>query len=235
MRDLISEEVSLALGTFEKDIVELEAGIANDFGVDILDKLNAKVREICAKLEQSLIGRRLNKFDKLASLHMGNSYMDDAVCSDTEEQWPTEDQLGSFINNIRRQVDMAQQFSPVIVEDQGAEESLSGINPLPVDSAMILMDVLPEENIGGNGNEQCSRGLGSCKRETFEGTVNRSLHDIPADANVLSVNDLALLLVDLMDKIVWKILNIYLVVNLLISCFHPMKAQRGTLQRKAEW
>ena len=77
--------------------------------------------------------------------------------------------------------------------------SLSGINPLSLDSPTILMDVLTEENIGGDGNEQWSRGLGSCKRETSEGTVNRSLHDIPADANVLTDNDLALLLVELME------------------------------------
>ena len=64
---------------------------------------------------------------------------------------------------------------------------------------MILIDVLPEENISGDGNEQWSRGLGSSKSLTFEGAVNRSLHDIPADANVLSDNDLALLLVDLME------------------------------------
>lgn len=177
--------------------MELETEITNDFGVDILDKFNAKVRQICAKLEQSLIGRGLKKFDKLASSHMENLYLDAAVCSDTEEPQPIDGQVGSFIENIGRQVDRAQQFSPVIVEDLGAEESLSGINPLPVDSPMLLMDVL-EENISGGGNEQWSRGLGSSMSLTFEGTVNRSLHTIQADPHGLSVDDMALLLVDLM-------------------------------------
>ena len=36
---------------------------------------------------------------------------------------------------------------------------------------MILMDT-SEENIIGDGNEQSSRGLGSSKKLTLEGTVN---------------------------------------------------------------
>lgn len=51
MRDLISGEVLFVFGNFEKDIVELEMGIVNDFGVDILDKFNVKVCEICVELE----------------------------------------------------------------------------------------------------------------------------------------------------------------------------------------
>ena len=162
MRDLISEEVSLVLGTCDKDIVALETQITNDFGLDILNKFNAKAREICAKLEQSLIGRRLNKFDKLASAHMENSHMDDSDFSDAEEQQPIEGQVGSFIKSIRRQFDRTQQ-ALVIVEDLGAEESLSGIYSLPVDSPMILMDA-SEENIIEDGNEQSSRELGSSKK-----------------------------------------------------------------------
>ena len=199
LRDLISEEVSLALDSFEKDVVELETEIATGFGVEILDKFNAKVREICAKLEQSLIGRRLTKFDKLASSTMETLYLDDTVYSDTAEQQAIDGQVGSFIDNIGRHVDRAQQFSPVIVEDLGAEESLSDINPLPGDSPMILMEVL-EENISGDGNDQWSRGLDSCMSLTLDGTVNRSVHNIPADTNGLSVDDMALLLVDLMGE-----------------------------------
>ena len=135
---MISEEVSLALDSFEKEVVELETESTTGFGVEILDKFNAKVREICAKLEQSLIGRRLTKFDKLASSNMETLYLDDTVCSDTAEQQAIDGQVGSFIENIMRHVDRAHQFSPVIVEDLGAEESLSGINPLPGDSPMIL-------------------------------------------------------------------------------------------------
>lgn len=195
MRDLISKEALLALDNFEKGVVELEADIANVFGVDILDKFNANVREICAQLEQSLLGQRLKKFDKLVSSHMENFFLDDTVCSDVEEQQPIEGQVGSFIDNIWRQDERAQQFSPVIVEDIGADESVSGINPLPVYSPMLLMDVL-EENISGDGNEQWSRGIGSSKSLTFEGTLNRSLHNISADTNGLSVNDMASLLVD---------------------------------------
>ena len=80
---MISEEVSLALDSFEKDVVELETEIATGFGVEILDKFKAKVREIFAKLEQSLIGRRLTKFDKLTSSNMETLFLDDTVCSDT--------------------------------------------------------------------------------------------------------------------------------------------------------
>ena len=119
------------------------------------------------------------------------NYLDAAVCSDTEEPQPIDGQVGSFIENTGRQVDRAQQFSPVIVEDLGAEESLSGINRLlPVDSTMLLMDVF-EENISGGGNEQWSRGLGSSMSLTFKGTVNRSLHTIQADPHGLSVDDMA--------------------------------------------
>ena len=69
---------------------------------------------------------------------METLYLDDTVCSDTAEQQAIDGQVGSFIENIGRHVDRAHQFSPVIVEDLGAEESLSGINPLPGDSPMIL-------------------------------------------------------------------------------------------------
>lgn len=125
LRHLISEEVLLALDSFEKDVVVLETEVATGFGVEILDKFNAKVREICAKLEQSLIGQRLTKFDKLASSDMETLYLEDTVCSDTAEQQAIDGQVGSFTENIWQHVDRAQQFSPVIVEDLGAEESLT--------------------------------------------------------------------------------------------------------------
>ena len=57
-----------------------------------------------------------------------------------------------------------------------------------------------EEKISGDGNDQWSRDLDSCMSLTFDGTVNRSVHNIAADTNGLSVDDMALLLVDLMEE-----------------------------------
>ena len=70
-------------------------------------------------------------------------------------------QVGSFINNIRRQVDRAQQFPPVIVEDLGADESLSGINPDMLDYVRRLRPreyFCGDEDVGGTSRKNLRSG-----------------------------------------------------------------------------
>ena len=194
---MISEEFSFALDTVKRDIMEQEARIANDFGVSVLDKFNDKAREICGKLEHSLAGRRRSKFNKLDSSLIDNIYTTEAAF-DTDEHQPTGSQVGSCITTIRREVDRAQYNMHVTVEDLGVEENPSGINPLPVDSSLILVD-LSEEYNNEEMIEHLPRVIVSNETQTIDDTVKRNTEEISSYTNSLSVDDLALLLVDLAE------------------------------------
>ena len=200
IRDLISEEFSFAVDTVKRDIMEQEARIANGFGVSVLDKFNDKAREICGKLEHSLAGRRRSKFNKLDSSLIDNIYTTEAASFDTDEHPPTGSQVGSFITTIRREVDRAQYNMAlhVTVEDLGVEENPSGINPLPVDSSLILVD-LSEEYNNEEMTKHLPRVIASNETQTIDDTVKRNTEEISSYANSLSVDDLALLLVDLAE------------------------------------
>ena len=75
--------------------------------------------------------------------------MGDAAFVDAEEHQPTESQVGSFVSAIRREVDRVIQPVSVFVEDLGPEENPCGINHLPVDLPVIIMELLKESNTEG--------------------------------------------------------------------------------------
>ena len=158
LRDLIIEEFSHAQDIVKREILELETRIANDFGANVMDKFSEKAQEICGKLEDSLAGRRQNKFNKISPSYTGDPNMEVTSFLDREEDQPTESQVGDFIATIRKEVERAQQDIPVIVEDLGAEEDLTGVNSLPIDSPLLLID-LSEQNNNEDMNGNVFRGI----------------------------------------------------------------------------
>lgn len=102
MTDLIFTGPAKALESLERNIMELEKSIAEDFGVTVLDKFSDKVREIqCGKLQSSLAGRKRSEFLKLDFSHC------DTECNGTLKFWiainehqRTESQVGVFVSEI---------------------------------------------------------------------------------------------------------------------------------------
>ena len=70
MRDLVFTGPAKALESVERNIMELETRIAEDFGATVLDKFSDKVREIqCGKLQSSLADKKRSEFLKLDFSH----------------------------------------------------------------------------------------------------------------------------------------------------------------------
>lgn len=93
---------------------------------------------------------------------------------------------------------MANQSMSVLVEDLGTEENPSGMNPLLVHSPILLIDLTKENNTEVI-TEHFSRSKDSDQTLTLNNSVDRSINEIPSNTKSLSVDELASLLVDLME------------------------------------
>ena len=87
----------------------------------------------------------------------------------------------------------------VFAEDLGPEENPCGINSLPVDSPVIMIELSKERNTEVI-NEHLSDGIAAREILTLNDTLDRSAKETPIDTNSLSIDDLALLLVELNEK-----------------------------------
>ena len=117
----------------------------------------------------------------------------------TGEHTPTESQVGSFVSAIRQEVDGGKQRMPVFVDDLGPEGNLNGINPLPADSSILMM-ALSKEGETKVINEHLSKAITSSPSLILDESLDRgSTAEIPRYTKSLSVDDLALLLVDLTE------------------------------------
>ena len=70
---------------------------------------------------------------------------DDVRRREREESGPSWDQIENFISDIRQQVKRGvfgrEENREVEVEDLNSEENLAGVNPLPVDCPLLLVDL----------------------------------------------------------------------------------------------
>ena len=143
--------------------------------------------------------RRQKKFTKLDLSRCVENLEEDAVFGTTGEHTPTESQVGSFVSAIRQEVDGGKQRMPVFVDDLGPEGNLNGINPLPADSPILMM-ALSKEGETKVINEHLSKGITSSPSLILDESLDRgSTAEIPRYTKSLSVDDLALLLVDLTE------------------------------------
>ena len=146
MRDLVLQEWRLAIETITKQILDLEESMVKDYGKQVRDESIQKITAICGKLKDSLSKRRRTKIDKLCiSNHSDNEEEIEADSLATERgvperpSAPSSLQIHQFITDIRVEVD--NQITPVLVEDVRPEENLYGINPLPIESPLLLLEV----------------------------------------------------------------------------------------------
>ena len=89
--------------------------------------------------------------------------------------------------------------TPVSVEDLGTEEDLGGINPLPVDSPLLLVVLSEDSNIDRVSEHFPSGSSGPNGMLLLNVTRERKHEETPRDTIILSTDELALLLVDLTE------------------------------------
>ena len=147
MRDLVHTETHLAIEHITKRILDLEECIVKDYGIEVRDQFIQKIKAICSKLKVSLKERRKTKLDKLCIAYQSQN--EDPRVTDTTaivggtsdtSLAPVNSQIDRFLTDIRAEVD--NKVTPILVEDLGPEETLHGINPLPIDSPLLLVDVV---------------------------------------------------------------------------------------------
>ena len=135
-----------------------------------------KISLICDKFNGTLLERRRNKLADLregkeqtemrGSSGVGDGDVEEGDVSEGNraEGAPSMEQIETFISDIRQQVsgrDFGREDNnEVVVEDLSAEENLAGVNPLPVDCPLVLVDlrgvdsdldsVIQEARDGGN-------------------------------------------------------------------------------------
>ena len=158
----------------------------------LLDKFNDKVREICDTLQFSLYTRRRNKFNKLGLSHGDDTSVGDMVFVDAAKHQPTESQVGRFVSDIRREFDRVKQPVSIFVENP------CNFNPLQVDSPVLMLELSKEGNTDVI-TEHLSNDVASGEISLLIDTLDRRTKETPIVPNSLSVDDLALLLVELTE------------------------------------
>ena len=174
LRDLVLRECRLVNETTVRNILKMEECLVKEYGSQVRDGSNEKIREICGKLKESLTVRRRTKLDKLCDIK--NSTNQEEPLTETPIEFreildrplaPSSSQIDRFLAEVR--VEETQ----ILVEDVGPEENLEGINPLPIDSPLLLTDVVNEvRSLNESGHER--RGVVdeiATPNETSEGNI----------------------------------------------------------------
>ena len=68
LRDLVLGECRLANETTIRNILDMEKCLVRDYGLQVRDRSNEKIMDICGKLKESLTIRRRTKLDKLCGI-----------------------------------------------------------------------------------------------------------------------------------------------------------------------
>ena len=153
LRDLITTETEEAVANIERNIFDLERSIIQDYGLQVRDKFVQKSMDICGKLRVSLGRRRSDKLRKLCPDNQDigqcngahdfvqlSSYSSGSNMNISETiQGPSNSRIEEFIAEIRGNIE--HNGPSVRIEDVGPEESLNGINPLPLDSPLLMVDL----------------------------------------------------------------------------------------------
>ena len=181
MRDLITREAWLAIESIDRNILELERVVGREFGVQVLDKFVQKITDACGKLTPSLQRRRSKKLTRLELLDQESVLVDNEQssgftsllepCTSDIIQGPSVSQMAGFVSEIRS--DVGRSRSDVRVEDLGPEESLHGVNPLPIDSPVLVVestDFVRPASLPEGGGEVTGRGA-STPIETSRGNI----------------------------------------------------------------
>ena len=181
MRDLITREAWIAIESIDRNILELERVVGREFGVQVLDKFVQKITDACGRLTPSLQRRRSKKLSRLELLDQESVLVDNQQSSgftsllepSTSDiiQGPSVSQVDGFVSEIRSGVGRSR--SDVRVEDLGPEESLHGVNPLPIDSPVLVVestDFVRPASLPEGGGEVTGRGA-STPIETSRGNI----------------------------------------------------------------
>ena len=181
MRDLITREACMAIESIDRNILELERVVGREFGVQVLDKFVQKITDACGKLTPSLQRRRSKKLTRLELLDQESVLVDNEQssgftsllepCTSDIIQGPSVSQMDGFVSEIRSVVGRSR--SDVRVEDLGPEESLHGVNPLPIDSPVLVVestDFVRPASLPEGGGEVTGRGA-STPIETSRGNI----------------------------------------------------------------
>ena len=178
LRDLVLGECRLANETTIRNILNMEECLVKEYGLQFQDRSNEKIMDICGKLKESLTIRRRTKVDKLcgitqsASQEVHQTETPSGVREILDRPLaPSSSQIDRFLTDVR--IEMDNKRSQILVEDIGPEENLHGINPLPIDSPLLLTDVVNDvRGLNESGFEQWGvRDEVVTPNETSEGNI----------------------------------------------------------------
>ena len=144
--NLVLKVTRIAVEFIERNIVDLQRTTKRDFGFLVKVRFLEKIKNIIGRLQDSLT-KRSGKFHKVQkkihverqTLRHYSSRRITANPSPDRIQVPSRSQVGGFIAGI--QSEMNYTGHSVLIESVGPEESLNGVNPLPVDSPLLLLDL----------------------------------------------------------------------------------------------
>ena len=156
----------------------MEECLVKEYGLQVQDRSNEKIMDICGKLKESLTIRRRTKLDKLcgitqsASQEVHQTETPSGVREILDRPLaPSSSQIDSFLTEVH--IEMDNKRSQILVEDIGPEENLHGINPLPIDSPLLVTDVVNDvRGLNESGFEQWGvRDEVVTPNETSEGNI----------------------------------------------------------------
>ncbi|KAL9958229.1 hypothetical protein ACROYT_G035215, partial [Oculina patagonica] len=156
LQDLLERETNNVERHVSGEILETKRLIMERFGEQTLGTMVRKISDICEKMNDSLLERRRKKLIDLRTetgvAEMGESLNVGDVRENEngaryEEQTgsgPSREQIEEFISDIRHEVRRGVVPGDVVrsveIEDLTQEENLAGVNPLPVDCPILLVD-----------------------------------------------------------------------------------------------
>ena len=176
LQDVLVRETENVERGITEEISEIKRFIKDRYGGLTLEEMVRKISVICDKFNDTLLERRRNKLADLregkertemrGSSGVGDGDVEEGDVSggNRAEGAPSMQQIETFISDIRQQVsrrDLGRhENNRVEVEDMSSEENLAGVNPLPVDCPLVLVDlrevnsdldsVIQEARDGGN-------------------------------------------------------------------------------------
>lgn len=130
----------------ERNIVDLERTTERDFGFLVTVRILEKIKNIIGRLQDSLTKRsgKFHKFQKKIHVepqtlrHYSSRHIT-ANPSPDRIQVPSRSQVGGFIAGIQSEMNFTSHS--VLIEGVCPEESLNGVDPPPVDSPLLLLDL----------------------------------------------------------------------------------------------
>lgn len=156
LQDLLVRQTGHVERRLTEDILDTKRQIKERFGESTLDNMVRKISAICEKFNQVLLERRRKKLGELLT----GSALVGVEEPDVEGDWelsaigvesgdrmvsgPSREEIENFVSTIRQGVGMGDVDDidrGIEVEDLTPEENLAGVNPLPVDCPLLLVDL----------------------------------------------------------------------------------------------